>query len=86
MRKWWRSRPSSSARKAAVDAVRELINEKAKGHAIVTTEEPAAPRVTIINLMDALKKSIQGGQSEPAKAPAANRAQPIGKKKTGAHR
>ena len=98
MRKWWRSRPSSSARKAAdewrpekyrnhyVDAVRELINEKAKGHAIVTAEEPAAPRGTVINLMDALKKSIQSGRPELAKAPAAKRPQQVAKKKTGTRR
>jgi hypothetical protein len=60
-----------------VDAVRELIKEKAKGHTIVTAEEPAAPRGTVINLMDALKKSIQSGKPEPTKAPAAKRAQSV---------
>ena len=69
-----------------VDAVRELINEKAKGHAIVTAEEPAAPRGTVINLMDALRKSIEGGKPEPAKAPATKRPQPAAKKKTGTRR
>jgi DNA end-binding protein Ku len=70
-----------------VDAVRELIKEKAKGHTIVTAEEPAAPRGTVINLMDALKKSIQSGKPEPAKAPAgAKGTQPAAKKKAGTRR
>jgi DNA end-binding protein Ku len=69
-----------------VGAVRELIKEKAKGHAIVTAEEPAAPRGTVINLMDALKKSIQSGKPEPAKAPAAKGTQPPAKKKAGTRR
>ena len=66
--------------------MRELIKEKAKGHAIVTAEEPAAPRGTVINLMDALKKSIQSGKPEPAKAPAAKGAQSAAKKKAGSRR
>src|SRR4029079_2447628 len=69
-----------------VDAVRELIKEKAKGHTIVTAEETAAPRGTVINLMDALKKSIQSGKPEPAKAPAAKGTQPPAKKKAGTRR
>ena len=70
-----------------VDAVRELIKEKAKGHTIVTAEEPAAPRGTVINLMDALKRSIQSGKPEPAKAPpGAKGTQPAAKKKAGTRR
>jgi DNA end-binding protein Ku len=70
-----------------VDAVRELIKEKAKGHAIVTAEEPAAPRGTVINLMDALRKSIEGGKPTPAKAPATvKQSAPAAKKKTGTRR
>src|SRR6476659_4905213 len=52
-----------------VDAVRELIKEKAKGHVITTAEEPVAPRGTVINLMDALKKSIQAVASRRKRSP-----------------
>jgi DNA end-binding protein Ku len=69
-----------------VEAVRELINEKAKGHVITTAEEPAAPRGTVINLMDALRKSVQGeGKQAPATA-TSKRAAPTTKKKTGTRR
>jgi DNA end-binding protein Ku len=69
-----------------VEAVRELIKEKAKGHVITTAEEPAAPRGTVINLMDALRKSVQGeGKRAPATA-TLKRAAPTTKKKTGTRR
>jgi DNA end-binding protein Ku len=69
-----------------VEAVRELIKEKAKGHVITTAEEPAAPRGTVINLMDALRKSVQGeGKQAPATA-TSKRAAPTTKKKTGTRR
>jgi DNA end-binding protein Ku len=67
-----------------VEAVKQLIAEKAKGKKIVTAEEPeAAPRGTVINLMDALRKSIGGGKPQaPAKAPV-KKAAPAARKKTG---
>jgi DNA end-binding protein Ku len=69
-----------------VEAVRELIKEKAKGHVITTADEPAVPRGTVINLMDALRKSVQGGATpEPAKA-VSKRSAPVAKKKTGMRR
>jgi DNA end-binding protein Ku len=69
-----------------VEVVRELIKEKAKGHVITTAEEPAAPRGTVINLMDALRKSVQGeGKQAPATA-TSKRAAPTTKKKTGTRR
>ncbi len=34
-------------------------------------EEPARPRGKVINLMDALRRSVAGGDSEPAEEPAA---------------
>ena len=63
-----------------IEAVRELIKEKAEGKAIMTAAEPAAPRGTVINLMDALRKSVSGDKQ--AKAPA----KPAAKKKAGSRR
>jgi len=69
-----------------VEAVRELIKEKAKGHVITTAEEPVPQRGTVINLMDALRKSVQGeGKQAPATA-TSKRAAPTTKKKTGTRR
>jgi DNA end-binding protein Ku len=61
-----------------VDAVKELIKEKVKGHVIVTADEPAAPRGTVVNLMEALRKSVQGSKPTAEKRPA-----PAAKKKAG---
>jgi DNA end-binding protein Ku len=68
------------------DALQELVKEKAKGTKIVTAEEPEPQRGTVINLMDALRKSVQGGgKTAPApKAPA--KPQAATKRKTGTRR
>jgi len=56
-------------------AVRELVEAKVK-HAPIPQDEVAAPRrAQVVNLMDALRKSVDGGetaaaQSTPAKKPA----------------
>ncbi len=69
-----------------VEVVRELIKEKAKGHVITTAEEAVPQRGTVINLMDALRKSVQGeGKQAPATA-TSKRAAPTTKKKTGTRR
>jgi len=49
-------------------ALKELVQEKMKGHTVIAheTERPAGGKV--INLMEALKRSIEG--STPAKAKA----------------
>ena len=59
------------------DALRELVQQKA-GSAIVATEAEAAPPSNVVDLMDALKRSLKGaqGKAEPkpaAKKPAAKR-------------
>jgi DNA end-binding protein Ku len=56
------------------DALKALIEEKKKGHKIVRKDEPEPSNV--INLMDALKKSLtspgnSGGKKAPARAKAA---------------
>jgi DNA end-binding protein Ku len=53
-------------------ALREMIDAKIEGEEVVTTEPEAPPRV--VNLMDALRKSLDQVSKEkkrPAKAPAA---------------
>ena len=70
-----------------VEAVRELIKEKAKGHVITTAEEAVPQRGTVINLMDALRKSVQGeGKQAPATATSKRAAPTATKKKTGTRR
>src|SRR6185295_12932118 len=58
------------------DALKALIEEKKKGHKVVRKDEPEPSNV--INLMDALKKSLSssngGGKSK--RAPAASKAKP----------
>jgi DNA end-binding protein Ku len=74
------------------DALHELVKEKAKGKKIVTAEEPEPARGTVINLMDALRKSVQSGgkaaatqeKAPPAKTPA--KAAPAAKRKAGTRR
>jgi DNA end-binding protein Ku len=46
--------------------VKELIDAKREGREIVAPEEPETPEV--VNLMDALRKSLARGQVRPAKA------------------
>jgi len=64
-----------------VDAVRELVKEKAKGHVVLTAEEPeAVPRGTVIDLMEALRKSISAANPAAAKL-AEKRARPAARRK-----
>ncbi len=67
------------------EALHELVKEKAKGKKIVTAEEPEPVRGTVINLMDALRKSVQSGGKAPAtKAP--DKPAAGAKRKTGSRR
>jgi DNA end-binding protein Ku len=55
------------------DALREMIEAKIKGREIISTEEPEE-RPKVVNLMDALRKSLDEAsraKKRPAKAPAA---------------
>ena len=56
-------------------AVRELVEKKAKGKRIVTAPEAKTPASNVINLMDALRKSLHSKveKSTPAKAQAKKR-------------
>ncbi len=47
-------------------ALKELVAKKAKGQKIVTAPEAEAPRGNVINLMDALRKSVQGNKNSKA--------------------
>lgn len=61
-------------------ALRELVQEKLKGHKIVAPHEDARPQGSnVVDLMEALKRSI--GQSAPAKAQPAAKAKPAKKPK-----
>jgi DNA end-binding protein Ku len=62
-------------------ALRELVQEKLKGHKIIAPHEDARPQGSnVVDLMEALKRSI--GQSTSAKAqPAAAKAKPAKKPK-----
>lgn len=56
-------------------ALRELIGRKlkSKGKTVSTRDEPAESRPSgsnVVDLMAALKSSLEGGKAEPAKAPA----------------
>jgi DNA end-binding protein Ku len=55
------------------DALRELIEDKKKGHKIVKPEEPEK-ETNVINLMDALKASLGKGGAAKAKAAAPKKA------------
>jgi DNA end-binding protein Ku len=61
-------------------ALVELLKSKQAGLPIETVEEKTAPRV--INLMDALKASIEASGKKPAAASTGTR-RPAAKKKTG---
>ena len=58
------------------DALKALIEDKKKGHKIVRKDEPEPSNV--INLMDALKKSLtsSNGGGKAKRAPAASKAKP----------
>ena len=51
------------------DAMRELIAEKAKGNRIVARPSPAAPEGKVVNLLDALRKSLKHGGEAEARTP-----------------
>ncbi len=61
-------------------ALRDLVQDKLKGHKIVAPHEDARPTGSnVVDLMEALKRSI--GQSSPAKAQPAAKAKPAKKPK-----
>jgi DNA end-binding protein Ku len=66
-----------------VEALQELVKEKAKGKTIVTTEEAEPARGTVINLMDALRKSVQTGGKAPAPTKTPAKPPAGAKRKTG---
>lgn len=47
------------------DALRALIAEKAKGRRIVARPSAAAPQGKVVDLLDALRKSLKGGSTAP---------------------
>jgi DNA end-binding protein Ku len=63
-------------------ALRELVEEKAKGHKILSppTAEPAS---NVINLKDALKRSVQEERGEPPKGGKTKAKAPAGRKPAG---
>ncbi len=52
------------------DALRALIEEKKRGHKITRVEEPE-DQTNVVDLMEALRKSLGGGKATPAKKPSA---------------
>ncbi len=60
-------------------ALKDLIEKKAKGEKIEAPKEQ--PTGKVINLMDALKRSVQAEGGKPARAPAPRAAAPKGRKK-----
>jgi DNA end-binding protein Ku len=66
-------------------ALRELVEEKAKGHKILSPPT-AEPATNVINLKDALKRSVQEERLEPPKSgkPAPNKS--AGRKPSGTSR
>lgn len=56
------------------DAMHALIAEKAKGKRIVARPSPAAPEGKVVDLLDALRKSLKGSGGEAQKGGAAKRA------------
>lgn len=49
------------------EAMRELIAEKARGKRIVARPSPAAPQGKVVDLLDALRKSLKTGAGEAPK-------------------
>jgi DNA end-binding protein Ku len=56
-------------------ALREMVEAKVQ-HAPIPQEEAAPKSAKVINLMDALRKSVQGDQEPTAKKPPAKAAPP----------
>jgi DNA end-binding protein Ku len=61
-------------------ALREMIEAKVK-HAPIPREEPAPKKAKVINLMDALRKSVRGEEAPAAKKKGVARATATGSKK-----
>jgi DNA end-binding protein Ku len=61
-------------------ALREMIEAKVK-HAPIPREEPAPKKAKVINLMDALRKSVRGEEAPAAKKKGVGRASATGSKK-----
>jgi DNA end-binding protein Ku len=56
-------------------ALRELVEQKVKGHKIIApAEAPSRGAGNVVNLMEALRKSVEGGGGKPKKAGARKRA------------
>lgn len=66
------------------DALRALIREKEKGHGVKKVEEPKEAEV--IDLMEALKRSLGGGERRRAPARASGRAATSASKKSSARK
>ena len=56
------------------EALRSLVAEKAKGKRIVARPAPSAPEGKVVDLLDALRKSLKSGNGAPAAAPKRGRA------------
>ena len=55
-------------RDSYAEAMRELIQEKAKGKRIVARPSPEAPEGKVVDLLDALRKSLKpNGETAPKK-------------------
>ena len=55
------------------EALRALVAQKAKGKRIVAPPSPAAPEGKVVDLLDALRKSLKSGNPPPAAAPKRSR-------------
>ena len=62
-------KPESFKNRYAV-ALHELVKEKSKGKRIVTAPQAEPARGNVVNLMDALRKSLKGGDDSPVEKPA----------------
>ena len=50
------------------EELRKLVEKKAKGQKIEIPKTDKPEPSNVVNLMDALKKSLKGGEGKPAKA------------------
>ena len=56
------------------EALRTLLAQKARGQRVVMPPTPMAPEVKVVDLLDALRKSLKPGNGAPAAAPKRGRA------------